>query len=646
VEPGDPRRDAEAALFRARAHWAAGSPDEARELIDAGLALVGGTGLSVEAKLLAAAAEFPLWDWNAPVAVQCAGEAWELARRAGLDESRFRCLYGRALYIAGSRDCLGHLAAAIEQAKCDGGGEAECEAGAALAAANHTFGRPGPARRLARRMVGRARTLRLRGWELYFRYLSVFQGLAHRGAYEDAIEELSLLLQEPGLGPVRDEVVAYLALALADVGRDREAGALLDRSLPAAHSGWGRALLLYILAETHWTAGRAGEALAAADACVSTGCAPTLLVPWVAATRSWALVDTGGAPGRGARSVPLPLNAGADLAIQALQRFNDPARMLEAERLFMAAARHCAGLLLRSELRCLWAAGEAARRAGELERARERLLSVEERARAHGLIPLLGRIQKSLRDLGVRRAAPRASSAYGLTDREREMLALVGGGCTSAEIARRLGLSAGTVDSAVRSAMTKLNASTRIQAALLSAGETQPQQLSGTRPLIVVEPGSGVRAAAVEELSGAGWIVHEGWPSTRAVRSVSGQRVVFAGDVSGAEDAAAALVAAARGAGVVVELRAEPAVTEGFLEDLRHLGPVEHRRANAPIPATLLSPEQSRLLTLLADGRSIPEAASELYISRRTAERRLATARRMLGVRRTSEAVLLSQFSS
>jgi DNA-binding CsgD family transcriptional regulator len=337
-------------------------------------------------------------------------------------------------------------------------------------------------------------------------------------------------------------------------------------------------------------------------------------------------------------SFATPLNAPAEAAIGALQLFDDPEQALEAERLFIKAARRCNGLILREELRCLWAAGEASRRAGALAQARKRLLEVEKRAKAHGLAPLLGRIHCSLRRTGIRRASLRAASSHGLTAREREVLALVGSGGTSAEIARRLGLTVGTVDSEVRSAMTKLNASTRIQAALLSAREPATRSEDESPPLIVVEPGSGARAEAVRELEGSGWRVDEGWDGTKLNASGLPEHVVFTGVVSGPDDATDALVAAARGAGLIVELGAGRKVTEPFLEDLRHLGPI-YRREASPERCPGLSAEQTRLLTLVAEGRSVAEAATLLHVSRRTAERRLAGARATLGVRTTAEAV-------
>ena len=53
-----------------------------------------------------------------------------------------------------------------------------------------------------------------------------------------------------------------------------------------------------------------------------------------------------------------------------------------------------------------------------------------------------------------------------------------------------------------------------------------------------------------------------------------------------------------------------------------------------------LTPEQRQILDLLADGASIAQAARQLYLSLRTANRRVAAARDALGVASTREAVL------
>jgi DNA-binding NarL/FixJ family response regulator len=134
------------------------------------------------------------------------------------------------------------------------------------------------------------------------------------------------------------------------------------------------------------------------------------------------------------------------------------------------------------------------------------------------------------------------------------------------------------------------------------------------------------------ELREQGWTVRRGWTAQEGER-----RRVCAGVIADENDARAALLAAARGAGVLAHVTASREVLERFFEDLRRCGPVDYLRGDAP--ASRLSEEQRSLLELLRDGASLGDAAERLHISRRTADRRLAAVRKALGVKTTAEAI-------
>ena len=104
------------------------------------------------------------------------------------------------------------------------------------------------------------------------------------------------------------------------------------------------------------------------------------------------------------------------------------------------------------------------------------------------------------------------------------------------------------------------------------------------------------------------------------------------------DDAAAAVLAVVRGARAVVRARASREVIDALCDDLRRLGPLEHHLGSRP--KAVLDDEQRRVLALLLDGRSLTDVAKDLHLSRRTADRRLATAREALGVSTTAEAVI------
>ncbi len=145
-----------------------------------------------------------------------------------------------------------------------------------------------------------------------------------------------------------------------------------------------------------------------------------------------------------------------------------------------------------------------------------------------------------------------------------------------------------------------------------------------TRPLVVVEASERAYSAALREHAGAN---------------------VFTGAVRDANEAAEALLAAVGGAGVVVHALADREVIDRLVDDLRRLGPVDHRTGE-PAPGPGLTADERRLLDALAQGRTLGEAAAELHLSRRTADRRLASAREKLGVATTAEAVVAYAKSS
>ena len=152
-----------------------------------------------------------------------------------------------------------------------------------------------------------------------------------------------------------------------------------------------------------------------------------------------------------------------------------------------------------------------------------------------------------------------------------------------------------------------------------------------SRPLVVVEASERALSLCVRELEQDGFRVVLGWRQDPAV--------VCRGEVVDAADAAEALLAAVAGAGLVVHARAERAVIDRLVDDLRRLGPVDHQTAE-PEPGPALTADERRLLDRLARGQTLGKAAAELNLSRRTADRRIASARRKLGADTTAEAIV------
>ena len=163
-------------------------------------------------------------------------------------------------------------------------------------------------------------------------------------------------------------------------------------------------------------------------------------------------------------------------------------------------------------------------------------------------------------------------------------------------------------------------------------------------PYVVVEGSESDFRHAVEELERDGWTIVRGWEGMTGTRTP--RSTAFAAPVDDDRDAAAAVLAAVVGAGIVAWARADRDVIDRLCDDLRRLGPVDHRLERDDDPLVELDQEQRELLALLADGLTLGEAASRLHISRRTADRRIADAKRTLGVASTSEALTIVARSS
>jgi DNA-binding NarL/FixJ family response regulator len=150
------------------------------------------------------------------------------------------------------------------------------------------------------------------------------------------------------------------------------------------------------------------------------------------------------------------------------------------------------------------------------------------------------------------------------------------------------------------------------------------------------------RAAGVaDRLRDDGWSISAGWDLPWQVWDVSAARAVCTGPLDAAPHVHGALLAAARGAGVVALAGDCRRLLERFVEDLLRFGPVQLHSCGEPSePLQPLRDEERRLLELLAAGVTLGAAAAQLHISRRTADRRLAAARAALAVATTAEAVI------
>jgi hypothetical protein len=168
-------------------------------------------------------------------------------------------------------------------------------------------------------------------------------------------------------------------------------------------------------------------------------------------------------------------------------------------------------------------------------------------------------------------------------------------------------------------------------------------------PRYVVATGTDA-TAVLRRLARAGWQTREGFALTEPAWDVGEHRLVLFGRVSDVDGVRLAVLAAARGAGLVAIADAASDLGRTLLADLGRIGPVLRDPDADPEPNDAatggdhsglpLTPEQVALLERLANGETIAAAAAAEFLSLRTANRRIAHARDALGVRTTREAVL------
>jgi len=156
---------------------------------------------------------------------------------------------------------------------------------------------------------------------------------------------------------------------------------------------------------------------------------------------------------------------------------------------------------------------------------------------------------------------------------------------------------------------------------------------------IVVEEDESLFHAIVHDLDDAGQTLCAGWPSDDQVDSSEAETMWF-GRIDDDDDQHAALLAAIRGVDLLVYL---PGVDgrASFLDDLGRVGVVEIRTTR--LRDRLLDDDQRALLGLLVEGATMAEASRTLHLSLRTAQRRMARTRTVLGARSTGEAVQVAR---
>lgn len=259
-------------------------------------------------------------------------------------------------------------------------------------------------------------------------------------------------------GPV---VGAHRAIALAHAGRTGEASTEIESDGWPDTAVW-RATRWWLRAEVALLGGRLVSCTNAARAAVDAAPASLASVDLALLAGARAAFEAGDAPDRFEPQSFLagPVQAELDALRSAAAGSSDAAERYGAAAESWTGRHHPAALRCRMTAAVLRPQGDDANAA---------LLAVVTDAEALGYRVLAAVGRRDLRRRGLRTGSGSGVAAGGLSKREREVLALVGEGASSREIANRLGVAPSTVDTQVKSAMQKLGARTRLQAAALAA---------------------------------------------------------------------------------------------------------------------------------------------------------------------------------
>ena len=392
-----------------------------------------------------------------------AHNAVAVARRHGLATAEAREILGEARLLAGDLGGLDDLGAAMADAMAAGEPMAALRTGNRLVFGYLKAGRAADGRALVRELASLATGLRLASWEDQMKFWA--SGFAWHGGDPRGAWELSAPVDE---GPASSDGGWYGIQALADLGRFDEARVRAARAVEESRRGeYDLGEALWVSADVAFMSGRFADAIAFAErhAVEVPGAHHRMFVELPAA---WATVELGRPPTWPARISAMPIDAGGTDELIALRSLA-AGDVVDAAARFDAATEAWTGRHARGEWRTRWATGECLRRSGQTDEALRRLLVLEEQLVAASEVPMLARTHRSLRRLGIRRAAPQQPSPGSpLTVRERQILDLSGRGLRDGEIASRLGVSRWAVVRSAESAAAKLGTQSRAEAVVVA----------------------------------------------------------------------------------------------------------------------------------------------------------------------------------
>ncbi len=452
----DPLVAAEAALHLSRACWFAGDVGAARTAAEMGIATLGDRDHPLVARLSVELAHQRVrTEEVAGSTSEVARTALAVAERLGTDVPRARNVLATALAHDGLPGWEDAYRAVLPEAAAVGDTETECSAAYYLASQLGFAGRLPEAIDLLETMIERATGLGEVTWRDHMTAAAITDRFMLGGDPDRVACDAQRFVHERPLFRNRAQAELALALSLADQGRSDDAGAALDRAMADLTGDEDRSILLAAATEVAWMEGDVPRTVELAEEAAALGPGWFGITAGTVATAAVARFELAEAVMVELAPAKVPIFASFPVEVEALRTFAEghPGRAIE----LLDAVTDRPGIPRRYQVRAQWVAAVMAARSDRPDTPC-RFQAVHRLAVAVGLAPLATRAAAALRSFD--RPAT-------LTDRETAVLRLVQEGLTSNEIAARLGIARATVESHIGSAMRKLGARTRRQAALM-----------------------------------------------------------------------------------------------------------------------------------------------------------------------------------
>jgi hypothetical protein len=154
-------------------------------------------------------------------------------------------------------------------------------------------------------------------------------------------------------------------------------------------------------------------------------------------------------------------------------------------------------------------------------------------------------------------------------------------------------------------------------------------------PVVIIADSLRTLAAATATAEAAGLRTKRGWSVATPPWDLSQEGIVVVDSLDGHAIEGELVDAVVRGAGAIIGIDRRRRGVARLLEALRRTAPLLDWYE---CPTMQLDPEQIRLLHQLGNGASAREAARAVHLSERTAHRRMADARDLLGATSTNAA--------